>query len=541
MTFFKKNNEEKLKLMKDENEKYKEKVEKSKKVAEKFTDLITEFSFLLDNSSLELQEITKHLDNTLEISEDQLNSFDSFKNLFTNLANNFNKTHSSFVKIQSETDISYDILVKYQEEIQNDVEKFKGVNNELTIISADVVKLDETTNDSKAMIDEVLKISSQTNLLALNASIEAARAGEAGRGFSVVADEIRKLANETEIIGEKLVDRINAMSDVSKTTQNGIENVTKSILDVSNSINESSLNLEKVENAFNNVVDLSNQNMKDSKTTQEHFDNTTNYLDELEKSVTEVSNNVKSITNNLNKEKESLSMLESKIEILENESFEFYNLLREPDTLVIASSPYPPYIVFKDNKLSGIDIEFINDAFKDKNIKIKYFICSWETSLEMLKTGAVDIIPAISYTKDREKIMSFSDAYREYTEYIFISRKENNISINRIEDIDNFSISHLSAYKYFDEFDNNVRLNKVESPNEDVLFENLINKNVDLIIMNKLSAIDYIEKNKLANKLQISNYSNKIYEGSDFRLGFSKVNELKEIKNYFNKQIKGVE
>ncbi len=470
-----------------------------------------------------------------------MNSFDNFKNLFINLSNNFNITHSSFAKIQSEADISYDILVKYQEEIEKDVEKIKGVNNELTVISADIIKLDETTNDSKDMINEVLKISSQTNLLALNASIEAARAGEAGRGFSVVADEIRKLANETETIGEKLVSRINAMSDVSKTTQNGIENVTKSILNVSNSINDSSLNLGKVENTFNNVVDLSNQNMKDSKTTQEHFDNTNNYLNKLENSVNEVSNNVQSITVNLNNEKESLKILENKIQKLENESFEFYNLLREPDTLVIASSPYPPYIVFKDNKLSGIDIEFINNAFKDKNIKIKYFICSWETSLEMLKTGAVDIIPAISYTKDREKNMSFSDAYREYTEYIFISRKENNISINRIEDIDNFSISHLSAYKYFDEFDNNVRLNKVESPNEDVLFENLINKNVDLIIMNKLSAIDYIEKNKLENKLEISSYSNKIYEGSDFRLGFSKVNELEEIKKYFNEQIKGVE
>ena len=65
-------------------------------------------------------------------------------------------------------------------------------------------------------------------------------------------------------------------------------------------------------------------------------------------------------------------------------------------------------------------------------------------------------------------------------------------------------------------------------------------KNVDLIIMNKLSAKDYIEKNRLINELEISNYSNKTYEGSDFRLGFSKAKELEEIKNYFNEQIKGV-
>jgi methyl-accepting chemotaxis protein len=74
----------------------------------------------------------------------------------------------------------------------------------------------------KIMSDAILQISSQTNLLALNASIEAARAGEAGKGFSVVADEIRKLAED------------------SKETVNGIHSTVKIVFEAVNSLAQTS-------------------------------------------------------------------------------------------------------------------------------------------------------------------------------------------------------------------------------------------------------------------------------------------------------------
>ncbi|MGM0378453.1 MAG: methyl-accepting chemotaxis protein [Bacillota bacterium] len=535
MKWFKKNkkknnNDAKIKKLKTIQD-------KSANFSHTITDKITKFSFLMDETFLELKEISKDLDATSEISSKQENQFLEFKKIYENVSNKFDLTHESFDKIQNEINKSNANLVDYYDNITNNIETFNQLRGKLSDMNNEVNNLDQATNESKEMVDEVLDISSQTNLLALNASIEAARAGEAGKGFAVVADEIRKLSIQTDEIGNKLVDRITNMSNVSKNTQKEIKNMIEEINQLGQSIEKSLNNLEIVKEAFNKIVNLSDESIQISEETQNLFKNSVDLLDNLSKSVANVSKNINSISESINTNEKSLSKLDNKIDTLESKSFEFHNLMRKENTIVIASSPYPPYITFKDNKLSGIDVDLINKIFEPTDYNIKFFICSWETSLKMLQSGAVDIIPAISYTKDREEIMDFSKAYREYTEYCFISNKDDNIKIDSFKDILNYKIGYLSGYKYFDKFDNNIDLAKSDSPNEEILFENLINKNVDLIIMNKLSAMDYIENSNLENKVAISNYSKKNYEGSDFRLGFSKANNLSDIKKYFNNQI----
>lgn len=76
--------------------------------------------------------------------------------------------------------------------------------------------LKESSMKINEIMDYIKKISTQTNLLALNAAIEAARAGEAGRGFSVVASEIRKLAEQTN-------EAIKVIEDVIGTVIKNIE------------------------------------------------------------------------------------------------------------------------------------------------------------------------------------------------------------------------------------------------------------------------------------------------------------------------------
>ena len=86
----------------------------------------------------------------------------------------------------------------------------------------------KSVDEINELTSEILAISAQTNLLALNASIEAARAGEAGRGFSVVADEIRNLADQTKLS----VSNIQAVSNVVTNSVNELVSTSNDIINL---------------------------------------------------------------------------------------------------------------------------------------------------------------------------------------------------------------------------------------------------------------------------------------------------------------------
>ncbi|WQX97028.1 methyl-accepting chemotaxis protein TlpB [Helicobacter pylori] len=130
-------------------------------------------------------------------------------------------------------------------------------------LSNKVEQLSRNADDVKSILDIINDIADQTNLLALNAAIEAARAGEHGRGFAVVADEVRNLAGRTQKslaeINSTIMVIVQEINDVSSQMNLNSQKMER-LSDMSKSVQET---YEKMSSNLSSVVQDSNQSMDD--------------------------------------------------------------------------------------------------------------------------------------------------------------------------------------------------------------------------------------------------------------------------------------
>ena len=264
-----------------------------------FNSMIESFNQAIGKVADSSIEVSKAAEHTAKINvaardsiasqNDQLHqlaaSIEEMSASISEVAGNTTLAAESADNAKKETLLGADLVLKTSQKVNNVNQEFSGVRDS-------VKQLEEKGQEVTAVLDVIKSIADQTNLLALNAAIEAARAGEQGRGFAVVADEVRTLAQRTQDSTSEIEKMLSLFSTeierAVSATDSGQEKVAECVKQAEQATNS----LTNITNAVETILEMSQQIASAAEQQRGVTSEVSVYITTISEASTETLNNV---------------------------------------------------------------------------------------------------------------------------------------------------------------------------------------------------------------------------------------------------------
>lgn len=234
--------------------------------ARALNSMLSHFKLLLQDISTQSKQLRVEADSTLSIGQQVNDGVASQSLQVAQLTQSIAQITTAIEKVTHHTgdavklaEMAEAISVKGRQLSSESISTAQNLEKQLDTTQLVIKELQSGSQEIVQVLTVIKKISEQTNLLALNAAIEAARAGDAGRGFSVVADEVRELSLNTQRatesikgIVETLLTRANHASATMKTAYDQAENNAQKVLEADALFGE-------ITDSVSNILNLNNQ------------------------------------------------------------------------------------------------------------------------------------------------------------------------------------------------------------------------------------------------------------------------------------------
>ena len=213
-----------------------------------------------DQTSQSINHVAENTVAMAEYASEQSDTVEELQNVVDEMSAKMDELHESAKKMDEVAKTSQQKALDGKEKVDFAIEQIQMIEKQVNKSAEVVDTLGKRSKEIGNIIDTISAIADQTNLLALNAAIEAARAGEHGRGFAVVADEVRKLA-------EQSADAAKNISELIKQIQSDTESAVEEMKIGNSSVKEGSESVLQTGEAFKIIeeqVNTLNQNVQRS-------------------------------------------------------------------------------------------------------------------------------------------------------------------------------------------------------------------------------------------------------------------------------------